>query len=469
MQNTKKIEIIGIENIPLINKGDNISRLILDSIEKNRLILNDGDVIVIAQIIVSKSLGDIRSLDTIRPSEEAFRIYQETKSNMEEANLPIKEPALIQAILDESRELIKSSHVLITETKHGFICANAGIDKSNVGKENLISLLPAHPDEEADKIRKAIKQKTNKDVAVIISDSFGRPFRVGSVGVAIGVSGIAPLLDKRGAKDLFKKELKTTIIGQIDNLASAAQLLMGESDEGIPVVLIKGYNHHIVEDASIDSILREPNKDLFRFNEEKIIKDLLKSRRSYKLPFQERSVNFETLKECIKLARWAPSAHNGQFWRYIILERGKLRKKLIDKMNDKLREDLQKDKKSLQFIKNRINKTRQSLLNAPSLILLCLDVSDLQTYTDTQRSYSEYLLGVQSISTSATYFLLCLESKGLAGSWYCAPLFAGKLVREILNLPNSFDPMAFITIGYPNKEPITPKRKNLDEIIYSIE
>jgi coenzyme F420-0:L-glutamate ligase/coenzyme F420-1:gamma-L-glutamate ligase len=416
MHNSKKIEIIGIENIPLIKEGDDLSKIILDNIERNELRLDNGDIIVIAQIIVSKRLGDIRDLNSINPSKEALRIYQKIKEKTEAEDLPIKEPELIQAILDESKKLIKSSHILITETKHGFICANAGIDKSNVGEGNVISLLPADPDKEADKIRKAIKQKTNKDITVIISDSFGRPFRVGSVGVAIGVSGIAPLLDKRGATDLFKKDLKTTIIGQIDNLASAAQLLMGESDEGIPAVLIKGYSYNTVENVSINSILREPIKDLFRSNKEDLIKEVLKNRRSYKLPFQERIVNIETIKDCIKISRWAPSAHNGQFWRYIILKRGEVRKNLIDKMNDKMREDLQRDNRSQQFIEKNINKTRESFLKAPLLVLLCLDKSDLQEYSDAERSRNEYLLGIQSISTCATYFLLSLESKGLAGS-----------------------------------------------------
>lgn len=468
MKEKNRIELIGLRNIPLIKEGDDISQYIIDAANESEISLKDGDILLIAQIIISKSLGLIKRLGNINASEKANRIYEKLKKKAEENNLPQKEPELIQAILDESKKIIKSEHVLITETKHGFICADAGIDKSNVGVSDLISFLPKNPDKEAEKIRKTLENKINKQIAVIITDSFGRPFRVGSVGVAIGISGISALLDKRGYKDLYNKELKSTIIGQVDNLACAAQLIMGESNEGFPVVLIRGYDVDIIEDVSINSILREKEKDIFRKTDERIINEILKSRRSYKLSFQDRSVSFDIIKHCIDIARWAPSAHNGQFWRYIILKKGS-RKKLIDKMNQKLRKDLEKDNRSPQFIEKKIKKTRKSFLKAPILILLCLDRSDLEKYPDEKRTYNEYLLGVQSISASAIYFLLAAESKGLAASWYCAPLFAKEIVKKVLNLPQKFDPMAFFAMGYPKEIQKTPKRKSLDNIIYKIE
>jgi len=468
MQTKNKIRLFGITGIPLIKEKDNIAQLIIESLNKNEVSLDNGDILVIAQIIVSKSLGLIKDLNQIKPSKRAVDIYHNIKKKSKKANLPVKNPELIQAILDESNRLIKSEHVLITETKHGFVCADAGIDKSNVEGNNNIALLPDDPDKEARKIRHYIQNKTNKNLAVIISDSFGRSFRIGSVGTAIGVSGISPILDKRGEKDLYEKELKTTIIGQIDSLAAAAQLVMGESDEAIPVVLIKGYNYKIKEDVSINSILREKSKDLFRKANNEDIKKILMNRRSYKLDFLEKPVNIDLVKKCIDLSRWAPSAHNGQFWRYIVLERGKTRKILIDKMNEKLREDLSRDGKSTKFINNKIDKTKKCFLKAPILILLCLDKSDLESYPDKKRLQNEYLLGVQSISTSAIYLLLAMESEGLAGSWYCAPLFAKKQVKRILKLPKEFDPMAFITVGFPKELQKRPKRKNLEEIIYRL-
>ncbi|MHA2088026.1 MAG: coenzyme F420-0:L-glutamate ligase, partial [Promethearchaeota archaeon] len=334
------IEILGLKGIPLVKEGDDIPEFILNSLKDNDLSLKDKDIIVIAQSLVSKSIGQIRNLDDIIPSERAHKIFNITSPKAEQQGLPKKDPQLIQLILDEAKEIIKTEHVLITETKHGFICADAGIDKSNIEGKRIVTLLPKDPDFQAEKIRKVLKKKTQKELAVIISDSFGRSFRVGAVGVSIGVSGINPILDMRGKFDLFGYELQSTIIGQADSLASAAQLVMGESDEGIPVVLIRGYNFEYDKKSTINSIIRNKTIDLFRESEGEKLTKVLKRRRSYKFAFDDKKVNRKVVEECIEIARWAPSAHNGQFWRYIILENQQLREKLIDKMNQKLRHDL---------------------------------------------------------------------------------------------------------------------------------
>lgn len=461
-----EIKIIGLKEIPLIKKGDNISDIIIKALDRNGLTLQDGDIIVIAQTIISKSSGRTRNLNEIVPSEKALEIYKSIMPKTKLHGLPEKEPQLIQAILDESEQIIKSQHVLITETKHGFICADAGIDKSNVEGEGMVTLLPKNPDNEAEKIRITLKNKTKKEIAIIISDSFGRPFRLGAIGTAIGVSGINPILDVRGKKDLFGYELQTTIIGQVDSIAAAAQLVMGESDEGIPIVLIRGYNFEFNEKASIKSILRKKEIDIFRDNEVNMINKLLKNRRSYKLPFAPRIVDKKIIEECIELARWAPSAHNGQFWRYTILERDKTRVNVIDKMNEKLRNDLQKDGKSKEFIKLKIERTRINFVKAPILIILCLDSLDLEKYPDPERTQNEFILGIQSISSSATYLLLAFEMKKLAACWYCAPIFAKDIIKESLQLPDTYIPMAFFTVGYPLKAVKAPNRKELKDILF---
>ncbi len=463
-----KVEIIKIHGIPHIKKGDNISQIILDNLENNNIEIENKDILIIAQKIISKSLGLVKDLRKIKPRKEALRIFNKINSIIREPNLPVKDPELIEIILDESNELIKINHVLITETKHGFVCANAGIDKSNIKGQNNVTLLPDDPDKEAKKIKEIIKERIGKNIAVIISDSFGRPFRNGSVGVALGVAGIEPLLDKRGCKDLYGKILRSTIIAQIDNLSSAAQLIMGESNEGIPIALIRGYNFKLSDNSSIKSILREKKKDLFRQeNVERVIEDLLKNRRSYKLKFANKDVNEDLIINCINIARYAPSAHNKQLWKYIILEKQN-RKELIDNMNQKLKDDLEKDDKSEKFIKNKINKTRSHFLEAPFLILLSLDCSEIDEYSDLKRNNNEFLLGIQGISASAIYFLLALESKGLNSCWYSAPLFAEEVVQKTLNLPKNFKPIAFFTIGYPKKKILAQPRKKIDEIIYKI-
>jgi len=265
---SKNLVIIGLKGLPKIKKGDNIAKLVVDLIKSSKTTLESKDILVIAQSIVSKSIGRIRDLSEITPSGEAIELYQQIKAKAEKLGIPVKSPELIQAILDESKKIIKVEHVLIVETKnHGFICANAGIDQSNVEGQNIVTLLPEKPDHEAQKIRNELKELTNLEIAVIISDSFGRPFRIGSTGVAIGIAGMNPILDQRGFKDLYGYTLQTTIIGHADNLVSAAQIVMGESNEGIPVVIIRGYDYEIEENASIVPILREPNLDLFRSEE----------------------------------------------------------------------------------------------------------------------------------------------------------------------------------------------------------
>ncbi len=460
------INIIGIQGIPFIKPGDNIGRIILESIKDNNLSLEDGDILVIAQTIISKSLGRIVDLKKIAPSNKALEIYEQHLKKAKNKGIPIKEPELIQLILDESKEILKVEHVIIVETKHGFVCANAGIDKSNIEGESNVALLPENADKEAERIRYTLKKLTNKDVAIIISDSFGRPFRVGAVGVALGVSGINAILDRRGEKDLFEHELQSTIVGQGDNLASAAQLVMGEANEGLPVIIIRGYSFDLNEEASISPVLREKNSDIFR--DKTAFSNILTSRRSYKFKFDSKEIEKKIIKECINLARWAPSAHNAQQWRYIILEKDDTRSILIDNMNKILRNDLEKDGKSEKFIQNKINRTRENFLQAPYLILLCLDEDGIEKYPDSERTQNEFILGVQSISASATYLLLAFAIRDISACWYCAPLFTKEIVKKTLNLPESFVPMAFFTVGYPIKSPKAPARKKLEDIIFRL-
>ncbi|MFX0074865.1 MAG: coenzyme F420-0:L-glutamate ligase [Candidatus Hermodarchaeota archaeon] len=463
------ISLIGIRNIPLIKPGDDLPSIIYGALNDSQISLQNGDILVIAQTVVSKSCGRIKNLNDIIPSQEAIEIYEKMAPLIEKSGLPPKSPELIQSILDESKQVLKTKHVMIVETHHGFVCANAGIDQSNVGGRDLITLLPIDSDKEADKIRESLQKLTGKKIAVIISDSFGRAFRIGAVGVALGVSGLNPILDKRGNKDLYGKELQSTIIGQIDNLASSAQLIMGEADEGMPVVIVRGYSFVFDENTSIKHILREKENDLFRNESElKCFEDILKSRRSYKFKFSNREVSREVIEESIELACWAPSAHNGQFWRYIIIERGTTRDNLIQNMNNKLKDDLYSNGKSENFIHRKIEKTKTSFLDCPYLVLLCLDTKELETYSDNDRSTNEYIMGVQSVSASATYLLLAFEIKDLSACWYCAPLFAKEIIKNTLNLPDSFTPMAFFTVGYSLKEVPTPKRKEMKDIIFNV-
>jgi len=249
------IKIIAVENLPLITKGDNIAELICSAAKKQNTPLQEKDVIVITHVAVSKAEGNIVNLDEVSPSERAKEIAQKTG----------KEPALVEVILRETKEIVRMGpNSLITETKNGIVCANAGVDRSNIKGERNVVLLPENPDASAQKIRQKIKSLTGCDVAVIVSDTHGRPLRMGEINVAIGVAGIKSIRDRRGEKDLFGYVLKIKQTAVADELASAAELVIGQANEGIPVAIIRGYNYQTAENASAKELTRPKEVDLFR-------------------------------------------------------------------------------------------------------------------------------------------------------------------------------------------------------------
>jgi len=249
------IKIIAVENLPLITKGANIAELIYNAAKKQNTPIQEKDVIVITHVAVSKAEGNIVNLDEVSPSERAKEIAQQTD----------KEPKLVEVILRETKEIVRlGPNSLITETKNGIVCANAGVDRSNVEGERNVVLLPKNPDASAQSIRQKIMGLTGCDVAVIVSDTHGRPLRMGEINVAIGVAGIKPIRDRRGEKDLFGYVLRIKQTAVADELASAAELVIGQANEGIPVAIIRGYKYQIAEGASAKELTRPKEVDLFR-------------------------------------------------------------------------------------------------------------------------------------------------------------------------------------------------------------
>ena len=252
-----EIRIIGIENIPLVDEGDDIAVLIVNAMSEEHIEVEGGDIFVIAETIISKAEGNKIILSSVKPSLEALEIAEKTG----------KEPELVEAIIEESSEIIKiGPDFIISETKHGFVCANAGIDESNA-EEGIVTPIPDDPDKSAEIIRKKIEKATNREVVVIISDTQGRAFREGAIGTAVGISGMNPLWDMEGEKDLYGRKLQTTSIAVADELASAASILMGQADEGIPVVIIRGvdYVQNLKNNSSTSKGLIRPKKyDVFR-------------------------------------------------------------------------------------------------------------------------------------------------------------------------------------------------------------
>jgi coenzyme F420-0:L-glutamate ligase / coenzyme F420-1:gamma-L-glutamate ligase len=250
-----RIEIIPIPVIPDIKPGDKLDLIILESMNNANEFLSEGDIVVVAQKVISKAEGRLIDLKLVNPSEKSLQIAKQND----------KDPRLIELILNESVDILRLARgILIVETKRGLICANAGVDQSNVEKSNdYAALLPEDADLSARELRHSLKRKTGIDVAVVITDTFGRPFREGQINVAIGIAGIQPIKSYIGTLDMFGKKLKVTEIAVVDEIASAAELQMGKS-ERIPVVIIRGYVYQMVETSSLSQLLRARGKDLFR-------------------------------------------------------------------------------------------------------------------------------------------------------------------------------------------------------------
>lgn len=252
-----EIKLIGLEGIPLVKSGDDISKIIKEAILNSDYDLCDGDIILIAETLISKAEGNIIKLDDIVPSDKAVEV----------AEICNKDPKLVEVILQNSTEIVEvGPNFIVTETKQGFVCANAAIDESNV-EDGLATPVPENPDQSAREIREFLESEFEKDLAVIITDTQGRAFRIGAIGTAIGCSGINPLWVRVGEKDLYGRELETTEIATADELASAASLIMGQADEGLPAVIISGFsafNHLRKTDSDIRPLLRPKEFDVFR-------------------------------------------------------------------------------------------------------------------------------------------------------------------------------------------------------------
>ena len=250
---TAELRIIGVTGIPEVQTGDSLSHLILQAVYRQGEEIRSGDILVITQKVVSKAEGQVFALQHIAPSPFACQLAETLG----------KDPRLVEVILQQTRRIVRMDRgVLITETLHGFICANAGVDESNVGGEAVVTVLPENPDRSATDIRLALQAALHHDIAVIISDTFGRPWREGITNVAIGISGLLPLKDYRGLRDPHGHALRVTTLAIADELAAAAELVMGKLDR-VPVALVRGYAYPKGE-GSIAALLRPPERDLFR-------------------------------------------------------------------------------------------------------------------------------------------------------------------------------------------------------------
>lgn len=255
MTASTRLELIAVPGLPLVRAGDDLAGLVLERLGTAGLVLQDGDTLAFAQKIISKAEGRIVNLATIAPSPRAVAV----------ARVACKDPRLVEVILRESRRIVRCARdVLIVEHRLGFVMANAGVDQSNVADGGGFALLlPEDPDASATALREAFRARAGREVAVLINDSFGRAWRQGTAGIAIGCAGLPALVDLRGEPDLFNRRLRVTVVGHADEIAAAASLLMGQSAEGQPVILIRGLRRERPTTPAA-ALIRPAAEDLFR-------------------------------------------------------------------------------------------------------------------------------------------------------------------------------------------------------------
>jgi coenzyme F420-0:L-glutamate ligase/coenzyme F420-1:gamma-L-glutamate ligase len=248
-----EVRIIGLQGLPNIAPGMDLAQVITEAAQTQAFSFASGDIMVVTQKIVSKAEGQLVDLHTVSPSPFAVQV----------ATVQEKDPQVVEVVLRESKRVVKmAQRTIISETHHGFVCAHAGVDESNVAGEGTVALLPLDADASARRLRQGMRERTGVDMAVIISDTFGRPWREGLVNVAIGIAGMEPLKDYRGLPDTEGRILKVTTLAVADELASAAELVMGKLDR-VPVAVIRGYPY-IPGEGDSKRLLRAPEKDLFR-------------------------------------------------------------------------------------------------------------------------------------------------------------------------------------------------------------
>lgn len=248
------IQILPVTNLPIIKEGDDLGELICSAAANQGIQIQNGDIIIVTHVVVSRSEGNVINLDEVTPSPLAYNLARDLD----------KDPALIEVVLQESKTIVRmgDGH-LIVESKHGLICANAGVDRSNVPGKRNVAPLPKDPDLSASLIRRRIKELTNKEVAVVISDTHGRALRKGEINVAVGITGMKPIRDRRNETDLFGYTLRVKQTAVADELCSAAELVIGQADEGIPAAIIRGYSYEKSEEVSSKDLLWPKEKALF--------------------------------------------------------------------------------------------------------------------------------------------------------------------------------------------------------------
>lgn len=420
--------VTALEGVGEVTEGDDISALIAAAYNG----LRDGDVVVVTSKVVSKAEG--------RVVDDGQR---ETVIDAESV-----------------RTVARRGSLRIVETRHGLVLAAAGVDASNTAPGSLV-LLPTEPDASARRIRHGLLDRLGVRVGVVVSDTLGRPWRVGQTDVAIGAAGVRVTDDLRGSNDPYGNALEVTELAVADELAAAAELAMGKTS-GHPFVVIRGLERYVTVDdgPGARALVRDAVDDLFPIG----TFDVVASRRTVR-DFVDQAVPLTAIEAAVADAVTAPAPHHSTPWRFIVLSDAERRTQLLDAMAAQWAEDLRADGFDDAQIERRLRRG-EVLRRAPLLVVPCLRADAAHAYPDERRSVAECAMFLVAMGAGVENFLISLATRGLGSAWVSSTLFCPDVAREQLALDPSWQPMGAIAVGYPAGAPRPRPDRPVDQFLH---
>jgi coenzyme F420-0:L-glutamate ligase / coenzyme F420-1:gamma-L-glutamate ligase len=405
------LEVIPIPGLPEVEPGDDLADMIADAVR--RLGVRTRDVVVVTQKVVSKAEGRL-----VPEADRAAAVEAET-----------------------ARVVARRDDLVIAETHHGLVCANAGVDASNVG-DGLVSLLPKDPDGSAASLRDALRDRLGVDaLGVVVTDTFGRPWREGLVDVAIGVAGLPAIADLRGTADRSGRELEATVVAVADQVAAAAGLVMGKAD-GVPVAIVRGVRWREEETGVAADLIRSPELDLFRESP----LQALYARRTIR-SFGPGAVSRDAVADAVASACTAPAPHHTRPWRFVALDSPAAKRALLAAIADAWRADLRADGTEEETIARRIARSDAVLGAAPTLIVPLVRFVGAHPYADDERAGAEREMFLLSGGAAIQNLLLGLHARGIASCWISSTLFCQEETRAVLGLGDEWHALGTVACG----------------------
>ncbi|MFE2928720.1 coenzyme F420-0:L-glutamate ligase [Streptomyces goshikiensis] len=410
-------EVRAVSGIPEVRPGDDLAALIAAAAPG----LRDGDVLLVTSKIVSKAEGRIVRADSREDAIDAETV----------------------------RVVARRGPLRIVENRQGLVMAAAGVDASNT-EPGTVLLLPEDPDASAAAIRAGLREALSVDVGVVVTDTFGRPWRTGLTDVAIGAAGVRVLEDLRGAADAHGNPLSATVVATADELAAAGDLVKGKA-AGLPVAVVRGLAHVLGEGRTAAELVRAPGDDMFRLGTSEAVREAVTQRRTVRA-FTADPVDPGAVRRAVAAAVTAPAPHHTTPWRFVLLESASARLELLDAMRDAWVEDLRRDGKSAESIAKRVRRG-DFLREAPYLVVPCMVTDGSHDYGHARRDTAEREMFVVAMGAGVQNFLVALAGERLGSAWVSSTMFCRDVVRKVLDLPGDWDPMGAVAVGHAAGEP----------------